>query len=299
MKYKDLKVGVVGGSRGLGTWLVKFFSTHGFKTYSTSRTGKTDFDTNREMVEYCDIIIISVPISAMASVLEEVYPYMHGKILLEVCSVKKFVIDKYEALKEDYPEVACEFHSIHPMFSQRIKKLRGQVVLFNYSDGSNFFIPHLSKLLLKEGAVLYDLDYIKHDKIMGVVQGLNHFNVFVSARALKNVGSSLGRIKYFSSPPYRIFLIFFARYVLQDPRLYADIQMYNEFVLEVLKIFKEEVNNLFSIIERKDRDGFINYVEETRSYFEENQEDTGISNHLIEQLGIFISKQQAEKDIKS
>jgi len=290
MELRDYKFGVIGGSQGMGSWLVKYLSEKGYQVKFTSRDDATQFASNTELATYADVVFVCVPITQMILTIREVFPYLHNKILLEVCSVKKMVIDQFDELREEFPEVQTEFHSIHPMFSQRINTLEGQVILHNHSHNDQGFYNKLSKCFKNDKAKLYELDYIKHDKIMGVVQGLNHFNVFVSARTLEQAGNSLGKIKDFSSPPYRIFLIFFSRYVLQNPALYADIQMNNEFVPEVLSIFKKEVDNLFNIILNKDKAAFIKYVEDTKYYFEENREDTGISNHLIEQLGIYINR---------
>lgn len=285
----DLRVGVIGGSQGVGSWFVNFFLANGYKTKFSSLDSKSEFKNNIDLVTHSDIILLAVPIPSMASTLEEIYPHLNRKILIEVCSVKKFIIDKYNSLKNLFPEVKIEFYSIHPMFNQMLKSLKGQVVIFNYRDNSNGFENELKEIFLKEKAKLYELEYLHHDKVMGVVQGLNHFNVFVSAKTFTDLSSDIGKIKDFSSPPYRIFLIFFTRYVLQDPQLYADIQMYNESVPEVLKMFKQEVDTLYNLIIEKDRDGFINYVKKARGYFEENKEDIAISNHLIEQLGSYIS----------
>ncbi|MDW7693402.1 prephenate dehydrogenase/arogenate dehydrogenase family protein [Flammeovirgaceae bacterium SG7u.111] len=297
MHLEKLKVGVIGGRRGLGSWLVKYFADKGFEVYFSSRSDTSIIKNNIDLVQKTDLIFLSVPIQNMEGVLEEIFPYLDGKHLVEVCSVKKFLVDKYQSLKGDYPDINTHFYSIHPMFSQRIRTLKGQVILFNYAskdDGS--LMPELWDIFASNEATLYDLDYITHDKVMGVVQGLNHFNIFVSAKTLARMSPQIGKIKDYSSPPYRIFLIFFSRYVLQDPGLYADIQMYNEFVPEVLGIFKEEVDKLFDVIQTKDRDTFIKYVESSRFYFEENEEDMGISNHLIEQLGRYINKLKKEKE---
>ena len=290
MEIQNLKIGVIGGSSGMGSWLVNYQKEKGCNVTFTSNDDNSECKTNIELVKKCQVIFLSVPITAMQAVLNEIFPFLHNKTLLEVCSVKKFIIDEFNLLEKKYPEIKAEFHSFHPMFSQRVSNLEGQVFLYNFNKNDKGFFNLWSELIQKDQADIFHLDYIRHDKVMGVVQGLNHFNIFVSARALEQAGHNLGKIKDVSSPPYRIFLIFFSRYVLQDPALYADIQMYNEFVPEVLGIFKKEVDNLYEIILKKDKQAFINYVENTRYYFEENSEDTGISNHLIEQLGVYINR---------
>ena len=286
----NLKIGVIGGSKGLGSWLVRYLGAYAAEVRFTSTDDLTQFHDNQSLVAWADVVFLAVPIPHMLPVMTEIYPHLSGKVLVEVCSVKKFLIEGFERLQQTHPEVAVEFLSIHPMFSQSIRQLKGQVILFTHSANDKDFAAALRTQFAHDKAQLYDMDYLRHDQIMGVVQGLNHFNVFASASTLTRMSGQLGHIKDFSSPPYRIFLIFFSRYILQDPRLYADIQMYNEFVPETLRIFRQEVDRLYELILKKDRDGFIEYAQQARAYFEENQEDTGISNHLIEQLGVYLNK---------
>jgi len=284
------KIGVIGGSAGMGSWLVQFFREADFEVKFTAKeTG--EFETNAELVQNSDIVFLSVPIFAMTEVLEEIYPYLHGKVLFEVCSVKKFVVEKFLELQHQLPDIEVEFHSVHPMYSQQITKLQGQVVLLNYSNRiGGEFLDFFQEILTKEGAFVYHVGYKRHDKIMGIVQGLNHFNVFVSAKTLSKFDGELETVKKFSSPTYRIFLIYFTRYVLQNPRLYADIQIYNEYVLEVLQIFREEADMLYHYIKTKNRTGFIKYVEEMQHFFAGNTEDSELSTRLIHQLGQLLKE---------
>jgi len=286
-----MKIGIVGGSQGMGQWFYDFFEREGFEVSFTSADAHSQYADNANLCKSVEMVVLAVPLSAMQPALEEIYPHLNGKMLVEVASVKKYLIDAFLELQQQFPDVQCDFCSIHPMFAPRLKSLEGQVVLFNYQSGSGEVGKLLWERFEHHQARLYELPYLQHDQIMGVVQGLNHFNIFASARTLQLMGEKVGSIKDFSSPSYRIFLIFFARYVLQEPKLYAEIQMYNEFVPEVLELFKAQVEELLELIKQKDVEGFRSYVQTARTYFEENEEDMGISSHLIEQLGQYISRQ--------
>jgi prephenate dehydrogenase len=287
-----IRFGVIGGSQGMGSWLVGFLRECGYPVCFSSLDSASEAASNQELVAQSDVIVLSVPISAFEEVMDEIFPLLNGKSLMEVCSVKKFVIDRFHSLQKQYPSVECRFYSFHPMFSNRISSLTGQVLLLTYTWEADFaFIEQFKHHFTQQKAVWHHVDYLYHDKVMGVVQGLNHFNVFVSARTLQATGISLDTVKEFSSPAYRIFLVFFTRYVLQNPRLYADIQLYNAFVPQVLRLFRQEVDKLLGLIEGKDQQGFIAYVLEMQPYFEENRQDEALSTHLIERLGKFLKKE--------
>jgi len=286
---KDLKFGIIGGSRGMGSWLVKFLREDGFNATFTSDDDKSEQSSNFALIAACDVVILAVPIAIMEDVLHDIYLELDGKILMDVSSVKQFLIEKYQALKKEHQQIKAQYISVHPMFSQSIATLEGQVFTFTYQDNADpGFVKEFRQLLDGHKAVLHDIDYISHDKLMGVIQGLNHFNLFVSAKTLARFAPNLDMVKNLSSPTYRIFIIFLTRYALQNPRLYADIQMYNRYVRKVIEIFKDEVDHLMQLIEQKDRAGFENYVKEMQPFFEGNRDDSQLSDYLIQQLGVYL-----------
>ncbi|GAB4339366.1 MAG: hypothetical protein OHK0038_18480 [Flammeovirgaceae bacterium] len=277
---------------GMGSWIVRFCLENHLEVRFTSQDTLTQFVNNQELVKWADVIFLAVPISSMTTVIDEIYPFMNGKLMIDVCSVKKFIFDKYHSLQKQYPHIQATLSSVHPMFSQTIQQLTGQVIIIIQEGSDNHIISQLKSLWNSKGAFLYDLEYLEHDKMMGLVQGLNHFSVFVSAKTLQKFECELDKIKNLSSPAYRIFVIFFTRYVLQNPALYADIQIYNEFVLEVVKMFKAEVDRLYTIISQKNKNEFVQYVNEIKPYFSGNKIDDTLSNHLIEQLGLFLKEKK-------
>ncbi len=284
------RIGVIGGSQGMGKWLMGFLSIHGFQVSFTSHDDSSQYASNIELVAASDVIILAVPISRMEEVLREVYPMLDGKLLIDVCSVKSGVVSAYIQLSKEQRSISTKYISIHPMFAPSVKNVEGQVVIFNYAvnvspDEEQFW----KTLFSNEGALVQDITYDEHDRLMGLIQGLNHFNVFVSAKTLAHMGADLEFIKSLSSPTYRIFLLFYTRYVLQNPRLYAEIQIFNPFVKEVTQLFMKEAEILLSVIENRDFEGFENYVKEIQPFFSDNKGDSVISDKLIEALGHLLS----------
>lgn len=284
------RIGVIGGSQGMGKWLVNYLKDKGFEVGFSSNDSRTQYLTNVQLVTDSDIIFLAVPISHMEKVLDQIFPYLEGRTVIDVCSVKSRIVDKFLRLQELYDRVECDYLSIHPMFAPTIESVVGQVVLFNYAHVHNPKITEYWKLLFAEdGAEVMEVDHIEHDKTMGIIQGLNHFNVFVSAKTLARHGDNLELIKRLSSPTYRIFVIFFTRYVMQSPRLYAEIQIFNPYVKEIVGLFMEEAQQLLTVIEQQDFDGFENYVLGMQPFFASNTEDTQLSNYLIEKLGSYMA----------
>lgn len=270
--------------------MVQFLRKQGCTVRFSSADTRSEVPDNPSLIRASEVIILAVPIAKMEAVLEECFPLLDQKVLIEICSVKTFLIRKFEQLQAAYPEVRPHFFSIHPMFSEKLNDLRGQVVIETHRSATETgTFTAFRQLFEQHGAFWLSLPYPTHDRIMGVVQGLNHFNVFVGARTLQRAGFSLPEIQSFASPTYRIFIVIFTRYVLQNPRLYAEIQLYNHHVLEILKIFRDETERLYHLIEQRDEAGFVAYVEAIQPFFAENSADTLISDHLIEELGQALS----------
>jgi prephenate dehydrogenase len=290
MNMHKERVGVIGGSKGMGKWLVDYLKTKGFEVGFSSNDSRTQYLTNVQLVTDSDIIFLAVPISHMEETLDQIYPYLEGRTLIDVCSVKSGIVEKFNRLRELYDRVECNYLSIHPMFAPSVESVLGQVVLFNYEHVNDPMITEFWKsIFATDGAEVTEVDYIEHDKTMGIIQGLNHFNVFVSAKTLAAHGDNLELIKKLSSPSYRIFVIFFTRYVMQSPRLYAEIQIFNPYVKDIVRLFMEEAKKLLEVIEKQDFEGFENYVLKMQPFFADNIEDTKLSNYMIEQLGNFIA----------
>lgn len=279
----------------MGKWLFNFLTGLGHRVAFTSQDTLSQYPTNKALVADSDVVILAVPISKMEPVLEEIFAGMNNKLLIDVCSVKTGICSRFEKLSQSNSHIACRHLPLHPMFAPSANSVKGQVVIFNNAVNlSAWEVNWWKSLFTNEGALIQDIPCREHDELMGLIQGLNHFNVFVSAKTLADMGADLEFVKTLSSPSYRIFVLFYTRYVLQNPRLYAEIQIFNPYVKEVTRRFMEEAQQLLQIIEKKDFGAFENYVESIQPFFEKNRNDSLLSEKLIEALGQLLSDTQAK-----
>ena len=95
-----MKVGIIGGTDGLGKTLVYYFRDE-FEVYITG-TDHTKgvkvakeldinyIESNLELAKISDILVISVPIQYTSDVIREVAPFMKsGSLMVDVTSVKE------------------------------------------------------------------------------------------------------------------------------------------------------------------------------------------------------------------
>jgi prephenate dehydrogenase len=77
---------------------------------------------------------------------------------------------------------------------------------------------------------------------------------------------------------------------MQNPRLYAEIQIFNPYVREVVLRFMDEAQALLAIIDNGDLQAFEDYIYGIQPFFEKNQEDVIYSDILIDHLGTLMAK---------
>jgi prephenate dehydrogenase len=99
---------------------------------------------------------------------------------------------------------------------------------------------------------------------MAVVQGLTHFQAIAAAHAMATLEFIPEDTLESASPVYRLRLAMVGRILAQNPRLYAEIQVYNPYVREVLVALEESSRLLQGFVERRDVDGFVAEFERAR-----------------------------------
>lgn len=224
---------------------------------------------NIEASKNADIVIFSVPIAFMEKTIEEVAPNMKTwSMIMDVCSIKKF---PSIAMKKYAPEWVLVVPT-HPMFWPFVSSIAGQIFVLTpeeevKTDERYIFVKEFLKI---EWAKVIESTPIEHDKMMAVVQWLTHFDIFVFWETIKRLWIDIEKSMNFVSPVYKIMISSVSRYMNQNPKLYSDIQLYNDEVLEVHKVFMQATEDFSLYVKNKNEDDFIWTIEETKKYFWEN-----------------------------
>ncbi len=247
-------------------------------------------DNNIASVKNADITIFSTPISSIEQTIKEVAPYLkEWSLVSDVCSIKKF---PSTALKQYSPNSVLVLPT-HPMFGPSTWTIAWQIFVLTpikQEDKIDKRYIFLKTFLEKSWSKVIESDPIEHDKMMAVVQWLTHFDMFVLWETIKRLWIDVEKSLDFVSPIYKIMLSSVWRYIYQHPKLHWDIQMYNDEVLNVHKVFMETTNDFNKFVENKDEDKFINTILETHDYFWENAKKWQIYTDKI----IYLLSKQIE-----
>lgn len=268
---------------GFGKWMAQFIWEHFPDDADIIITGRnkrkweavaqwlwvTFTDDNNEYIHTADIVIFSVPIAYMEASIKELAPKIkHGAIVLDVCSVKQM---PSETLKQYCPE-RCVIIPTHPMFGPYVSTIASQTIILSADDQNKKKKAYSSfkNYLNSSAARVIEATPKEHDTMMAVVQWLTHFDLYVVSNTLERLWVDVADSLQFVSPNYKVLLSFAARYLHQNPKLYADIQMFNPEVLKVHQAVIESCKHYHQIVLNKDIQGFIDTANQSKKHFWED-----------------------------
>ncbi|MFQ5406439.1 MAG: prephenate dehydrogenase/arogenate dehydrogenase family protein [Candidatus Micrarchaeia archaeon] len=309
MKFK--KVVVIGGTGDFGSWYAGFFRDLGSSVVITSRN--EEFGRKKALdlgvgfspslkgaLHGADLVVVCVPFGVVESVLKEVIGLAEeGALVVDFASVKGRVVRVLQSFSKEGLELA----SVHPMHGPRVSSVVSKPVVFVPVKAGDKY-ESLKELFSSQGARVVECSAKEHDEMLSVVQGLTHFAHIASARALVELNVDLKKSREFSSPVYELFLSTMARVVLQNPSLYANIQVENPQNERVREVFAKQVELLRGIATDGDKRGLERAISQCACAFKSSESvlfagDKAVSalNAEVGQLKGLVGRQVALENI--
>ncbi|MCU4675321.1 bifunctional chorismate mutase/prephenate dehydrogenase [Catenovulum sp. 2E275] len=254
------KITIVGGRGKLGQLFVRMFAQLG---HQLSVLEPSDWPNAEAILAGQDLVIISVPINLTLSVIEQVTQFIEPHtILADLTSIKQKPVEKM---------LSCHTGPVlglHPMFGPDVDNIQDQVVAYCQARDMAECQWVLDSLVLLE-AKLEAVSAESHDKAMSFIQVMRHFSTFLYGFHLKQENPKLSELIALSSPIYRLELAMVGRLFAQDPQLYADIIYSNPENFDLLKRFSKRLQAGIELLEKGDKQLFIQEFEEVHHWFGE------------------------------
>ncbi|MEE2774880.1 MAG: prephenate/arogenate dehydrogenase family protein [Pseudomonadota bacterium] len=227
------------------------------------------FDKVEEAVHGADLIILCVPVGAMASVVTAISNFVKpGAIITDVGSVKSEVINQLVTL---IPSDAF-FVPAHPLAgTEHSGPEAGFESLFDNrwciitptENSPRQVVDLVVSFWQSIGAEVEIMTPKHHDLVLAVTSHVPHLIAYTMvgvADDLANVTKS--EVINYSAAGFRDF----TRIAASDPIMWRDVFLSNKDAsLEVLGLFAEELSNLQSAVERGDGTFLYDYFRRTRS----------------------------------
>jgi len=260
----------------MGRWFNNFFSAAGHKVLVSGRT--TDI-TYTDVAKECNVVVLSVPLTAAVSISKEIGPLMReGQLLMDMCSLKEeIVISMTDNTKADVL-------GTHPLFGPFTDSIKGQNIVLCPGKGERW-LKWIENEYASKGAVLCTMDPLTHDRHMAVVQGLTHFTTICMARTLQKMNMDAGNVLSCSTPVFKINYNLIGRLFAQDLDLYKSLINKNKNFKDVLEVFisaMDEGKN--ALLSGQDESGTL-FMENIREFFKDSCKDAlKESNKIISAL---------------
>jgi len=240
---KDITVGVIGGTGGMGRWFADLLQKEGYPVHVWGR--KSDMDIN-DLAALCNVIVIAVPIFATAAMIERVGPLVpEGSLLMDLTSLKK------EPVKLMMANSRADVIGCHPLFGPGVDDPTGENVILCSARGRKW-LGWLKNILEKNGLVVMEKTPEEHDKMMAIVQVLNHLNTISLGFALTGTGVSLEEISKYATPIFQTKLGIVKKVFTESPGLYADIIAKNPDTDKILKLYEKTLADIRQLIKSGD-----------------------------------------------
>jgi len=182
-------------------------------------------------VDMADLVLLSVPIQAMAQVLEQLVPHMKPRqILIDLCSVK---VDPMERMLAAWsgPVVGT-----HPLFGPQPPEGERSVAVVPGRD--ELAAEAVGNWLARLGLAPFRTTAREHDLAMAYIQGLN----FVTSAAYLSATAGLPNIGRFATPSFRRRLDSARKMLTEDAELFEALFEANPYGQEAVRLFRSHLN---------------------------------------------------------
>ncbi len=226
-------------------------------------------ETAAEAVRGADLVVLAVPVGAMAAIAEEIGPHLApGATVTDVGSVKQAVI----AAVAPHIPAGVDFIPGHPMAGTEYSGPRsGFATLFvnrwwlltPLAETAAAPVARLTALLEGIGAKVDTMDAAHHDQVLAVVSHTPHLIAYTMVGVADHLAQiSNSEVIQYSATGFRDF----TRIAASDPTMWRDVFLTNkEAVLDILGRFAEELFVLQRAIRMGDGDQLFDYFTRTRA----------------------------------
>jgi len=252
-------VGIVGGTGKMGAWLARLLEKRGLSVLCTSR--RTEL-TPAKMAQKSDVVVVSVPIADTVRVIREIGPLVPEEgLLMDLASLK---VRPMEAMLE-YSR--AQVVGLHPLFGPEVtsdRDLRVAVCPGRGKSGQKW----ITEILQDEGMKIAVLDPQKHDRLMGLIQGVNHLSTLALADCISRSGFGRKELVSVSTQTFEQRLDRIASMLRQSATLFGSLLMNNPAAKGSLDDYLQSVKRLMRMIQNGDQQAFEDLYDELKDYFD-------------------------------
>ena len=259
----------------MGQWFARLLHEEGEQVLLIGRSSEklkeirqqldVEVTTDIEQVKDIDAIIISVPLDAFESVVQQIAPHISsGQIVVDVTSLKTQPVD----IMHRYITSAVTL-GMHPVFGPGAKSLaRQNFVLTPTNEAEASLAEKIKDYLEAREARVAIMTPREHDRMMTIILGLAHFIAIVSADTLLHQ-DMFQQMKEIGGTTYKVLYTLIESVISEDPELYASLQMSFPDIREIEKQFLKNATAWADLVKNKDTQAFADRMSTLKGILEQ------------------------------
>jgi prephenate dehydrogenase len=139
----------------------------------------------------------------------------------------------------------------HPLFGPSISEAAGHNIVLSPGRGDVWY-DWIKNIFTKTGYTILERTPAEHDRMMSIVQALNHLNTIALGMAIAETGIPLAEVSQFSTPVFKTKMDIVKKVFTESPELYADIIARNPGRDDVLKTYSRVIADIHALLQSGD-----------------------------------------------
>lgn len=247
------------GSGDMSKWFAGKLENEGYKTILTGRSTPV---TPEQMIDQVEVVVICVPISVTASVIEQYGPTLkEGQALIILAGESENTIKM--AMEVTHPGVEIMF--VHNLWGPQAVSMKDKNASVVRTPRSGGYCSEFEAFLYKHGADIYHDTASKHDLLMGIGQKLPTTISVAFAMTLKDHSIDYDDINSHSTLTSLYGILALARVHNQNPRTYAEIMASKGDGQKIVRSFAENILRLIDLAEAGEIPQICDLMDENKS----------------------------------
>ena len=255
-------ISIIGGAGKMGKWIFDLLTNVGHKVNiidPSLNNGLTIKDTKTS-----DVVIVSVPISAVNDILNELDDICKKDALIfDIASLKSPIVKTLKRMAK-----IRKICSIHPMFGPSARSMYNRNLII-CDCGNSEAVSEAKILFDNKGANIRLMDLDSHDDYMSYVLGLSHAVNIAFFTVLERSGYSFDDMCSVASTTFIKNMETNRSVASEDPRLYYDIQHLNINRDKLWSLFSDAIKDLKKASLDGNPTRFIELMDLGKAYFKD------------------------------
>jgi len=265
------EIAIIGAGGRMGSWITRYFVNN--KNFSIKAYDKDMCSIERQLnvkieidfnscIKDSDIVILCIPLRIIPQMIAECSQKMkRNSVLIDISSIKSKSFKSLSKI-QNYISPIC----IHPMFGPGASHTTRLKTIFipvrNYTKELEFV-----RQLFPTFELLPIENAIKHDHIMAVVLGLNHYINVIFADVIAS--HKYQDLEFYSGNTFRIQCILSESILNDDIDLLNSLFIENPFIKKEIKNFHNTFLKYYQMVNDKNDEKLAKYLNKVKSSLEE------------------------------